>query len=234
MHMNDVIAIGSMLGKKGRCNNCKSEDAQEVTNFAALVNGTFLKPKYAHTFQDLNTRCSSATQRYHVNRVPTSSKRFCILKDPRIALVEGVSQHADFQRTSPFLPGREVRSATQDVDCRLAGVCCVKRGWLPSARRYRSTRAGFPATMASSGTLRVTTLPAPTIARLPTTRLGRMVDPDPIDAPLWIIVCSTFQSASVCGAPLSVVARGKVSFMKVTPCPTKTSSSIITPSQMNV
>ena len=48
------------------------------------------------------------------------------------------------------------------------------------------------------------------------------------------IVGSTVQSASDCGLPSGFVARGKRSLVNITPWPTKTSSSITTPSQMNV
>src|SRR5580658_6122135 len=71
-----------------------------------------------------------------------------------------------------------------------------------------NVRAGFPATTAYAGTFLVTTLPAPTIACSPTTTLQRIVAPDPMDAPFWITVASTFQSFSVCSDPSSVVARG--------------------------
>src|SRR5579872_5090131 len=49
--------------------------------------------------------------------------------------------------------------------------------------RYRNTFAGLPATIAFGGTLLVTVLPAPTIALSPMVRFGRIVAPDPIDAP---------------------------------------------------
>src|SRR5262249_40964810 len=72
----------------------------------------------------------------------------------------------------------------------------------------RKILAGFPATMAWSGTSRVTTLPAPTMAFSPIVRLGRIVAPEPIEAPLFTRVRSTFQSASVWRPPSSLVARG--------------------------
>ena len=72
----------------------------------------------------------------------------------------------------------------------------------------RRTLAGLPHTIVRGGTLRVTTLPAPTIACSPMVTLGRMVAPDPIDAPFLTSVVSTFQSASVCSSPDGVVARG--------------------------
>jgi hypothetical protein len=60
----------------------------------------------------------------------------------------------------------------------------------------------------------------------------RTTAPEPIDAPRSTTVSSSSQSASVCNLP-PVVARGVLSLMKTTPCPTKTSSSIVTPVQMN-
>src|SRR5207244_11820304 len=53
---------------------------------------------------------------------------------------------------------------------------------LSSGTINRRTRAGFPATMALSGTSRVTTLPAPTMAFCPMTTFERLVAPDPIEA----------------------------------------------------
>src|SRR6266436_1865442 len=96
------------------------------------------------------------------------------------------------------------------------------------------TFAGFPATMAFGGTSLVTRLPAPTIAFSPIVTLQRMVDPEPIDAPLQILVFSTFQSASVWSPPSGTVARGYTSLMNVTLCPMNTLSSMSTPSQMKV
>jgi hypothetical protein len=64
--------------------------------------------------------------------------------------------------------------------------------------------------------------------------LERIVEPEPIEAHFFTRVGSITQSCSVCGCPLALVARGKESLINVTPWPTKTSSSIVTPSQMNV
>src|SRR5437588_5392506 len=61
----------------------------------------------------------------------------------------------------------------------------------------RSTLAGFPVTMALSGTSCVTTAPAPTMAFSPMTTLERMVAADPMEAPFLTKVGSTFQSPSV-------------------------------------
>ncbi len=80
----------------------------------------------------------------------------------------------------------------------------------------------------------VTTLPAPTIAFSPIVTPQRMVELVPIEAPLFTSVGTTFQSASVCIPPPGVVERGYLSLMNETLCPTNTSSSIVTPSQMNV
>src|SRR3989304_4883580 len=94
--------------------------------------------------------------------------------------------------------------------------------------------AGFPATIALGWTSFVTTLPAPIIAFSPIVTLLSMVAPDPTDAPFFTTIGSTFQSFSVCNSPEDVVARGYVSLINVTPCPMKTLSSIVTPSQMKV
>src|SRR5580765_2926530 len=99
---------------------------------------------------------------------------------------------------------------------------------------FRSTRAGLPATIVAGGTLRVTTLPAPTIAFSPISMPHRIVAPEPIVAPRRTIVGTIVQSPSPCSSPRSFTARGKRSLMNITPCPTKTWSSISTPSQMKV
>ena len=80
----------------------------------------------------------------------------------------------------------------------------------------------------------MTTLPAPMIAFSPMITLERIVEPEPIDAPFFTRVGSTFQSASVCNFPSFAVARGKESLIKVTLWPMKTLSSMVTPSQMKV
>src|SRR5229473_3265029 len=58
--------------------------------------------------------------------------------------------------------------------------------------------------------------------------------PLPIDAARRTAVSSIGQSFSVCGDPSRLVARGLRSLMKITPWPTKTSSSIVTPLQMKL
>src|SRR5215472_8882536 len=62
--------------------------------------------------------------------------------------------------------------------------------------KLRSTRAGFPATITPAGTSLVTTLPAPTMEFSPIVTLLKMVAPDPMEAPCFTTVFSTFQSAS--------------------------------------
>src|SRR5208282_1153617 len=94
--------------------------------------------------------------------------------------------------------------------------------------------AGLPATIVFAGTSRVTTLPAPTIAFSPMITFERIVAPEPIDAPRLTSVVSTFQSLSVWSSPPGAVARGYESLTKVTPWPTNTLSSMVTPSQTNV
>src|SRR5215472_17881529 len=103
-----------------------------------------------------------------------------------------------------------------------------------SASKKRRIFAGHPDTMLFAGTFLVTRLPAPTIAFSPIETFDKIVTPEPIDAPSFTSVGSTFQSASVCKAPLTEVARGYESLMKVTPWPMNTLSSIVTPSQIKV
>src|SRR5271169_4742097 len=87
---------------------------------------------------------------------------------------------------------------------------CLVCHWVASffSETNRRNFAGLPATMTFAGTSFVTTLPAPTIALSPMVTLLKIVDPEPIDAPLRTIVFSTFQSASVLRSPSTVVARG--------------------------
>ena len=68
---------------------------------------------------------------------------------------------------------------------------------LVEAKRFLSTRAGFPATVALAGTSPVTTLPAPTIAFSPTVIPPSKVTPDPIEAPRLTRVTSQLQSSSL-------------------------------------
>src|SRR5262249_3583582 len=96
------------------------------------------------------------------------------------------------------------------------------------------TRARTPATIAEGGTARVPTAPAPISAPSPIVTPGRMVAWLPIDAPRATRVGTSSQSASVCSCPSAANARGTRSLVNITPCPTKTPSSIATPSQMNV
>ena len=63
---------------------------------------------------------------------------------------------------------------------------------------------------------------------------GRMVALLPIGAPRPTRVGTSSQSASVCSRPSGVSARGKRSLVNMTPWPTKTPSSIVTPSQMKL
>jgi len=126
----------------------------------------------------------------------------------------------------------------------------VKRSWLklPGNRTLRrsplrksfhalscrSILAGLPATIARGGTSFVTTEPAPITEFSPIVIPHKSVAPDPIDAPRLTTVFRHFQSASVWSPPPGLVARGRRSFVNMTPCPTKTSSSISTPSQIKV
>src|SRR6516162_130529 len=107
--------------------------------------------------------------------------------------------------------------------CVQNGRVITRHSGLPGSGSIdRRIRAGLPATMAPSGTSRVTMLPAPTMARSPITTFDRIVAPEPIDAPFLTSVGSTFQSLPVCSSPVAVVARGYESLMNVTLCPMKT------------
>ena len=61
-----------------------------------------------------------------------------------------------------------------------------------------------------------------------------MTAPEPIDARRSSTVVWSSQSSSVWSVPSSVVERGRLSLMNMTPWPTKTSSPISTPVQTNV
>ena len=93
---------------------------------------------------------------------------------------------------------------------------------------------GFPATIAFGGTSLVTRQFAPMMAFSPIVTSHMIVAPDPMEAPFLTTVGRTTQSASVCGFPPPLVALGYLSLMKVTLWPMKTSSSMVTPSQMKV
>ncbi len=72
------------------------------------------------------------------------------------------------------------------------------------------------------------------MAPSPTVTPARMVALEPTEAPFRMNVGTTFQSASVWRPPPATVDRGYMSLMKVTLWPMKTSSSMVTPSQMKV
>src|SRR5260370_42451478 len=91
------------------------------------------------------------------------------------------------------------------------------QGWRPHVSLLRSTRPGFPATVAFAGTSLITTAPAPTSAHSPMVTPHKMVTPLPMLAPRLTVVGTTFQSGSVCNAPLTFVARGYLSLTKMTP-----------------
>jgi hypothetical protein len=80
--------------------------------------------------------------------------------------------------------------------------------------------AGLPQTVVPSGTLVVTTEPAPTTAFFPISTSGGITEWAPIDARCLTIVLRSFQSP---------FTRGCLSFVKVTFSPKNTSSSIMTP-----
>src|SRR6266481_2274575 len=86
-----------------------------------------------------------------------------------------------------------------------------------AASIFRNRRAGFPATMTLSGTSLVTP--------------HKIVTLVPIDAPFFTCVLTTLQSASVCKLPSAFAELGYLSLINDTLWPTKTLSSISTPSQ---
>jgi len=96
------------------------------------------------------------------------------------------------------------RQQVQERDYALA----VYDATLSSGAIKRRSFAGFPATMPLSGTSCVTTLPAPTRAFSPMTRFERIVAPEPMEAPFFTSVGSTFQSFSDWSSPSELVARG--------------------------
>ena len=100
--------------------------------------------------------------------------------------------------------------------------------------RFRRILAGFPATTVDGGTFFVTTEPAPTIAPSPTVIPQRMVAFEPIEAPFLINVGVHVQSSAPWSCPSEPVACGNKSLVNMTPWPTKTSSSMVTPSQIKL
>src|ERR1035437_696867 len=81
---------------------------------------------------------------------------------------------------------------------------------------------------------RVTTAPAPTSADWPTVTPPMMVQLLPRDALALMRVSRTFQSASDCKLPSVLTALGYASLMNMTPWPTNTPSSIVTPEQIKL
>src|ERR1700691_6184531 len=79
------------------------------------------------------------------------------------------------------------------------------------------TLAGLPATTELGGISFVTTLPAPINAFSPIVIPQSKVEPEPMEAPRLTKVGIQVQSASVCNWPLLLAARGKRSFVKLTP-----------------
>src|SRR5271166_35345 len=110
---------------------------------------------------------------------------------------------------------------------------CQTHARIPHRSRGLNSRAGTPATIVYGAMSLVTTAPAPTNAPAPMVTPPRITAPLPIEAPRQTRLGNTSQSDSVWSRP-SAVARGSRSLMNMTPWPTKTSSSIVTPSQTNV
>src|SRR5579859_7323726 len=137
----------------------------------------------------------------------------------------------------PLLPVSSLRKQISDAFLKDYQVYAwlLQTGCAPAFDFVSPTiRAGTPATIAKSGTSRVTTAPAPTSAYSPIVTPGTIVALEPIDARRLTRVGMTFQSSSVIGEPSKLVAFGKGSFVNITPWPIKTSSSMTTPSQMKL
>ena len=84
------------------------------------------------------------------------------------------------------------------------------------------------------GQLEAGAAPAAISAPWPMVMPHTMVALEPMETWRLTRVSSRDQSVSVCGEPSGFVARGNRSFVNITPCPMKHSSSIVTPSQMKV
>ena len=125
------------------------------------------------------------------------------------------------------------------------GACVIRRYFDRMCRSLRGhERQSFFRRRARAGTP-ATTLPGLDVTRDDGSRADECTGadrgsppsttaPEPIDAPRSTTVVRSTQSSTVCRAPDLDVARGVLSFTNITPWPTKTSSSIVTPSQMNV
>src|SRR5262249_38342056 len=108
------------------------------------------------------------------------------------------------------------------------GHGCVPRPPSPGPFRARPP-AGRPTTRVFAGTSRGAPAPPPTTAPAPMVPPGRMTAPLPTLAPRQTRVGSFVQVPAAAAA-----ADGCRSLVNSTPWPMKTSSSMTTPSQMNV
>ena len=99
----------------------------------------------------------------------------------------------------------------------------------PQAQTQPSRRAGLPATSAWSGTSRVTTAPAPTVANRPTSLPATTTAPAPIERPCRRRIGLTTQSSARASSPSAVMERGNRSLVRIAFGPMKTPSSTVTP-----
>src|SRR5664280_3232910 len=104
----------------------------------------------------------------------------------------------------------------------------ARRRW-PQKQTQPMRRAGLPATSAWSGTSRVTTAPAPTVANAPTAVPATTTAPAPIEQPRRSWIGLTVQSSARASSPVRVIARGKRSLVRIALGPMKTPSSTLTP-----
>ena len=82
--------------------------------------------------------------------------------------------------------------------------------------------AGTPATSAKSATSSVTTAPAAIITQRPMFTGARQTEPAPIEAPSSTVTPTGVQSFEFFCTKDSLIARGRLSFVRIAPGPTKT------------
>src|SRR5208283_2814326 len=149
-----------------------------------------------------------------IGTISNSNTIFCTTKMSKLSFKVFHSWTTDKPRRSQRLSKRRYNFL---LECRMRRDEVYKGDIVTHYLILLSTRAGFPETMVLGGTFFVTTLPAPTKAFSPIVMLPRIVAPDPMVAPFFMSVGSTFQSFSVCNPPSRFVARGYLSLINVTP-----------------
>src|ERR1043165_5516911 len=132
----------------------------------------------------------------------------------------------------------EGRSQPDGASCEQRPYVSLRLGFFAGDnfgfRVFPTIFAGTPATIAKSGTSFVTTAPAPTNAFAPIVMPHMSVALLPMLARVLTRVGITFQSEADCSEPSALTARGYGSLINITPWPTNTPSSMVTPSQIKV